>query len=296
MLDLQINGFATENFSCNFWEAPNDESITALNKYLYKEDVKQYLATLITASYATIETNLQRIQDYVNKHGKSSILGVHMEGGLITRMGVHPLEHASALQYKEAKALVTKFPGLIRLWTLCPKLDPQGQVTRLLQDHDIVVSYGHSNASYQEAYRGFEDYDVHLVTHWGNAMYVMEGFRQRDCREEDLSRLDTETDGGIGLAAYQHPDVYCMAIAGSEADADLHLDPRLLKKLFTKKKNKMILVSDMVVKTPRPKPGCALQGGLASLAKHTKNAIASGIPESEVRKSCEEIPRSIINN
>ncbi len=298
MLDLQINGFATENFSCNFWEAPDDESITALNHYLYKEGVKQYLATLITASYSTIENNLQRIQAYTNKHGKSQILGVHMEGGLITRMGVHPAEYASTLQYKQAKELITKFPGLIRLWTLCPQLDSKGEVTRLLQDHNIVVSYGHSNASYQEAYEAFDKYGVCLVTHWANAMYVMEDFRQRDCRDADLSRLDTETSdsAGIGLAAYRHPEVYCMAIAGSIADGDLHLDPRLLKKLFDKKQGKMLLVSDMVKKNPAPKPGCALQGGLASLRKHTENAIKAGIAEGDVREACQEIPLLILNN
>ncbi len=298
MLDLQINGFATENFRCNFWEAPDDESITALNHYLNQEDVKQYLATLITASYSTIETNLKRIQTYINKYGKSQIIGVHLEGGLITRMGVHPAEHASALQYEEVKTLITQFPGLIKLWTLCPKLDANGEVTRLLQDHNIVVSYGHSNANYQEAYEAFENYDVRLVTHWGNAMYVMEDFYQRNCRDSDLSRLETETadHGGLGLAAYQHPEVYCMAIAGSEADEDLHLDPRLLKKLFEKKQNKMILVSDMVAKNTAPKAGCALQGGLASLRKHAENAILAGIPEADVRKACEETPRKLLDN
>jgi N-acetylglucosamine-6-phosphate deacetylase len=301
MLDLQINGFTTENFRCNFWEAPDAENITALNGYLHKEGVNQYLATLITASYSSIETNLQCIQSYITKHGNSQIIGVHMEGGLISRMGVHPVEHATALQYKEAKELLSKFPKLIRLWTLCPKLDPRGDVTRLLQDHDVIVSYGHSNASYQEAYEAFQNYDVRLVTHWGNAMYVMEDFHQRDCRDSDLSRLDTESPekAGIGLAAYHHPEVYCMAIAGSQADEDLHLDPRLLKKLFDKKAGKMILVSDMVcsklVNGQRSTVNGSLIGGLASLRKHAQNAINAGIPEADVTKACEETARTMLD-
>ena len=291
MLDLQINGFATKDFSCNFWQAPQDESINSLNSYLIKEEVEQYLATVITSSYSSFANNLKRIQDYSNKFGNGNLLGVHIEGGLITSLGVHPPEHATALNYKEAKSLIADFPGLIKLWTICPKLDPQGEVTRLAQDNGIVVSYGHSNASYSEASSAFENYGVNLVTHWGNAMYIMKDFQQRDCSDQDLSKLDTETDGGIGLAAYQNPDIYCMAIAGSKKDGDEHIDPRLLKKLFEKKKDKMILVSDAVVL--RPEIG-ALQGGLVSLGKHAQNAITIGIPEAAVRKSCAETPKKLL--
>ncbi len=306
MFDLQINGFASEKFYCNFWESPEDESINALNDYLYKEGVEKYLATLITASYNDTETNLQRIHNYCKKYGREAIVGVHIEGGLISRMGVHPPEHAQALDYQAAKKLLEKFPGLIKLWTLCPRIDTQGQVTRLLQDHNIVVSYGHSDASYQEAYEAFTNYNVRLVTHWGNAMYVMKDFKQRDTSETDLARLDTESpeQGGLGLAAYRHPEVVCMAIAGSNTDHDLHLDPCLLKKLFEQKKNKMILVSDMVAKARHCNSLSSLQGavgdeaislvgGLAPLSKHAANAIAAGIPEDDVIKACTTTPQLI---
>ncbi|MDA1021450.1 MAG: hypothetical protein O2962_07890, partial [Cyanobacteria bacterium] len=291
MLDLQINGLATEDFSCNFWQAPEDASINSLNDYLNKKGVEQYLATIITSSYDSFVTNLKRIQNYSNKFANENLLGVHIEGGLITRLGVHPPEHATALNYKEAKSLIADFPGLIKLWTICPKLDPQGEVTRLAQDNGILVSYGHSNASYNEAQRAFENYGVNLVTHWGNAMYIMNDFEQRDCSDLDLSRLDTEIDGGIGLAAYQNPNIYCMAIAGSKKDGDEHIDPRLLKKLFAKKKDKMILVSDSVVLRPEINN---LQGGLVSLAKHAQNAIAIGIPEAAVKQACNETPKKLL--
>lgn len=296
MLDLQINGFATKDFACNFWQAPDDESINSLNRFLYKEGVKQYLATVITSSLSDFEMNLKRIQEFCSKYGRESLLGVHIEGGLISRLGIHPEQYAKAVQYKEAKLLIKQFPGLIKLWTLCPKLDTGGQITRFAQDHGIVVSYGHSNASYQEALTAFDSYGVKLVTHWGNAMYIMKDFKQRDCSAVDLARLDTEVDGGLGLAAYQRDDVVCMAIAGSYEDGDQHLDPRLLIKLFEKKKDRMILVSDSVcqLEARGSKPE-KLIGGLASLGKHAQNAVKIGIPEAEVIKACWKTPREVLH-
>lgn len=290
VLDLQINGLRTKDFACDFWQSPDDESIIALNNYLYKEGVQEYLATLITSSLDDFRTNLKRIKEFCGKHGCENLIGVHMEGGLISRLGVHPKEHAEAMNYKEAKALIQEFPGLIKLWTLCPRLDTHGEITRLAQDNGIVVSYGHSNASYQEASEAFDLYGVRLVTHWGNAMYVMKDFKQRDCSAEDLTRLDRETEGGLGLAAFQRDDIFCMAIAGSREDGDEHLDPKLLVKLFEKKKDKMILVSDSVV----PGPGEGLQGGLASLAKHAQNALKIGIPEVAISLACTKTPRKVM--
>ncbi|MDD9898854.1 MAG: hypothetical protein OXU45_07635 [Candidatus Melainabacteria bacterium] len=291
MLDLQINGFATNDFECNFWACPEDEKINALNEYLQAHQVQSYLATLITASYDEFWANLKRIREYQSSFGRENLIGVHIEGALISRMGVHPKKHAQALNYQAAKNLLNEFGDLIKLWTLCPRVDEAGQVTRLAQDHGIVVSYGHSEANYDEAMHSFKEYEVNCVTHWGNAMYVLDDFKQRDCSDEDLARLDSESKGGLGLAAYQNDDVYCMAIAGSKNFADEHLDPRLLRKLFEKKPERMILVSDSVL----AKPNCdKLQGGLTCLDQHALNAIEAGCDETAVIKACTENPKMIL--
>lgn len=292
MFDLQVNGFATEDFECNFWTCPTDEAINALHKHMKAHHVQSYLATLITSSFDEFRANLQRIRDYRSRFGDEVLKGVHIEGGLISRLGVHPPQYAQELNYKRARELMNEFADLIKLWTLCPRIDKDGQVTRLAQDHGIVVSYGHSEANYNEAMQGFLDYGVNCVTHWGNAMYVLDGFKQRDCRQEDLARLDTETSGGLGLAAYQNDDVYCMAIAGSHNYGDEHIDPRLLHKLFEKKAEKIILVSDSVV----PKPNCGkLQGGLTCLDQHAKNAIAAGINKDKVLAATKINPKKLLD-
>lgn len=284
MHDLQVNGFATDEFYCNFWQCPDDESIIKLSEFLYKEGVTSFLATLITDSFEGFSKNLKRIQEFSSKHYSSEaeahakklsyISGVHLEGGLISKMGVHPEKYSSEINFQNAGELIKTFPNLIKLWTLCPMKDHKGEVTRLAQDSGIDVSYGHTEADYETAMAAFEKYNVRLVTHWGNAMNVMKGFRQRDCSTKNLINLDRTDlkpgDLGLGYAAYHHPEVSCMAICGSEEDYDLHLDPKLFKQLAKKKKEKLILVSDMVAYTGELPPP-HLVGGLASLKKHYEN-------------------------
>jgi N-acetylglucosamine-6-phosphate deacetylase len=292
MFDLQVNGFQGKKFSCNFWEQPKKEDIENLNSFLYKESVNKYLATLITDSFEAMSTNLKIIQKAQN----DMLVGAHIEGGLISRLGVHNEKFAKEFDLKKIKELVKNFKGLIKLWTFCPSLDKDGNITKFLQDSNIKVSYGHSNCDYETAWNAFENYSVDLVTHFGNAMFVFDGFKQRNTSKDILKALDTiEPDhAGIGLAAYRHPKVKLMAIAGSKANADLHLDPKLLKKLFDHKKKQMILVSDLVhydgVNEPK-----VLVGGLTSLKTHCKNALDAGVSKEEVEHATETLPSQIIS-
>lgn len=310
MIDLQVNGFYTKDFTCNFWQAPDNDQIKALAKYLYKEGVKQFLATLITDSYESAEKNLDCIYDY-KKHfdenkeqawadKRAHIIGVHQEGGMITRMGVHPSKYSSALGASEANTLIGLYPGLIKLWTLCPRADKDASLTKLIQGRGISVSYGHSNASFEEAMHCFDKHKVSLVTHWGNAMKIIEGFKQRGCSDSELMALALDPKKtspdllGLGFAAYYRDDIYCMAIAGSKEHNDMHLEPNLLKKLAEKKKNKLILVSDMVCYEDFEKVPASLVGGLKSLRQHSQNAIKAGIPVVQVVEATESAPLKVL--
>lgn len=291
MFDLQVNGFKNEEVSCNFWQQPSTGEIKLLNSFLYKEGVFHYLATLITDSYDSIKANLEILQTAQN----DQLVGAHIEGGLISKLGVHPKNFAQEFNLKKIQELVKIFPGLIKLWTFCPSLDKNGDITKFLQDSGIKVSYGHSNCDYETAWNAFEKYNVDLVTHWGNAMFVYDGFKQRDTSDEMLIALDSidPSEAGIGLAAYRHPKVNLMAISGSKANGDLHLDPRLLKKLFEKKAEKIILVSDLVHYDSAENPD-ELVGGLSSLKTHSQNAIALGISKELVEHATTKLPKQIL--
>lgn len=307
MIDLQINGFTRKDFSCDFWASPNDEKIKKLAEFEFSEGVEIFLATLITNSYDSIKNQIQRIADYKkifdhnledsrNKN-MAHIFGIHIEGGMISRYGVHPEKYSSAIGLTEARDLIKNFPSLIKLWTLCPQKDPQGDLTKFLQDSGIIVSYGHSNASYEQAMNAFDRYQVNLVTHWGNAMLVSKNFNQRNPSDEDLALLksnerDSSRDG-IGLAALDHPQVFCTMICGSQEDYDLHLSPKIIQSLAEVKAEKLILVSDSVAYEKDQAPE-KLVGGLNSLKKHSANAFKIGLRPEIIEAACEENPAKIL--
>ena len=315
MLDLQINGLSRANSNCNFWSLDEDPSlylasIEWLSKEMLKESVSAYLATVITNSYEAIDNSLSKINHamkVLDFENLSEIRGVHIEGGLISKYGVHSEAYADEFNYQKVNDFIKKYPKLIKLWTLCPKLDRDGSITKLLQDNNIVVSYGHSAASYDEANEAFDKYKVNLVTHWANAMNVFKGFKHRRSMGSDaesswdlLDQPDnSETkaeDLGLGLAAYRRDDIYLMAICGSKEDQDLHIEPELIKKIADKKAERLILVSDLVSLDEDKKAELAkgiLQGGLASLAKHAQNALKAGLSEQQVKLATKDNPERI---
>lgn len=317
MFDLQVNGLTTQDFSCDFWEAPDDESINALCKKQYKDGVSNILATLITAPYNKIEQNLERIKEYKDKFDsdrgvtkedkRSHIYGVHMEGGLISKLGIHPAANAQEFNLENAKSLVAKFPGLIKLWTLCPKMDTNGDITKFLQDQEIKVAYGHSDCTYDEAEEAFTKYNVNLVTHWGNAMKSFPGFKHRGGSNEDILKLiNLDMDQvlereeiGLAVAAYKNPNIYVTAICGSERDGDLHLDPPLIHELADAKPGKFILVSDSVAcpglyeNGEYHKPD-TLRGGLKGLGTHIINAFETSLGPETVQAASSITPYEVL--
>jgi N-acetylglucosamine-6-phosphate deacetylase len=289
LFDYQLNGLRTSKFSCNFWKAPDDDSINRLCDYLSEDGIEGFYATLISSDPEQLLKNLKRIQDFKEKHLRKDLAGVHIEGGMISRLGVHPEKYSKSFDLKLAQKITSQFPGLIKLWTLCPIMDKEDLLTKFLQSQSITVSYGHSNASYEVAKKAFESNKVDMVTHWGNALLVYRGFKQRNTPKEELRKLRSlieldidsfkendflldlnlkKEDLGIGLAALKNPNIKIMIICGSEEDRDLHLDPKLIKILYELKADKLILVSDSVEANPEDSE---LKGGRVSLAKHYKN-------------------------
>lgn len=340
MFDLQVNGLTTNSFSCDFWSLPEDESIHALRKYELDEGVFMFLATLITAPYEQIEANLKHIEKYKEKYDKDSdryleikksqllanagkdfldiqsapdssanqmneiesahIYGVHIEGGLISKMGIHPEAHAKEFNLKNVQELVKKYPGLIKLWTLCPKADTNGDVTRFLQDSSIKVAYGHSDASYDEAMSAFDKYGVDFVTHWCNGMSTFPGFQHRGGSKidyEHLENINLEVTEhlGIGVAAYHNPKIALSMICGSEADGDLHLDSYLLHKAAEKKKGKVVFVSDSVAaENGKSYDKSKLRGGTVTLSNHVSNAFEAMVGIAEVQEATSITPYKVM--
>lgn len=103
--------------------------------------------------------------------GGANLLGVHLEGPFISpqKKGMILPECicASSLQLLEKIQDVTN--GHLKMMTIAPELPGNLEVVQRLVDCDIVASFGHSNATYEETLAGF-DAGISHVTHLFNAM------------------------------------------------------------------------------------------------------------------------------
>ncbi len=317
LIDLHFNGLKdiASGIDCNFWKSPSDEEILKLRKYLYERGIKAFLPTLITDSAEAIEKKLGVIANHKKKFTGSNEeeslaqnlaypIGVHIEGGYISRPGTHPQEYCQALNPNIVDDLANKFPNLIKLWTICPTVDADGKHVAAQRRHGITPSYGHSSANYQEAMDAFNNYGVRLVTHWGNGMNIFTSAYNRDEPSlEDLAKLDSKDTslGALGKAAYDHPGVYMMIICGSDETKDRHISPKLVKKVI--ETGRGILVTDAVAEPAGPasqtgaKRGYALSGGQVSLDKHLANAKRdAGLTDEEIYQATVTNPGKILAN
>lgn len=113
--------------------------------------------------------SIDAIRDYLSKGGKG-VLGIHLEGPWINKVkrGAHieSLIHAPAI--REVREILDYGKEVIKMITLAPEVCSK-EVIELILSYDVVVSAGHSNASYAEGKQAFAN-GITAVTHLYNAM------------------------------------------------------------------------------------------------------------------------------
>lgn len=128
------------------------------------------LATTMTAPMDEIEAALKAADDVAKspRAGEAAVLGVHLEGPFIsrTKLGAQPdcaIEASVPLMERLMRM------AEIRVVTLAPEADPDGEVTAWLAASGIRVQIGHSSCDYETARKAFSS-GRHGVTHMFNAM------------------------------------------------------------------------------------------------------------------------------
>jgi N-acetylglucosamine-6-phosphate deacetylase len=98
------------------------------------------------------------------------VLGLHIEGPWINpvKRGAHIEELIHAPSVEQVRALLEYGKGVIRIITLAPEV-VSPEIIQLIRSYGIVISAGHSNATYAQAKTGFAS-GIRAVTHLYNAM------------------------------------------------------------------------------------------------------------------------------
>lgn len=216
-IDTQVNGGGGVLFN----DAPGVEAIREIGRAHRRFGTTGFLPTLISDDMHVVENALEAVQAAI-RAGVPGVLGIHIEGPFLNeqRKGVHDATKLRELDEPALKHL-TSLQGGRTLITLAPEMTTP-QMIRRLSDAGVIVSAGHSNATYAQikaalgqGLRGF--------THLFNAM----------------SQLTGREPGVVG-AALDDPGSWCGIILDG-----LHVDPVVLRiALRSKPHDRFMLVTD----------------------------------------------------
>jgi len=165
LIDLQIYGSGGKLFG----SVPDEEALLQMENDLLAQGTIAFLATVATNSDDVVIKAIEAAKSY-RKKAKGLFLGLHLEGPYLNpiRKGAHPENFIKKGVLSELKNWVELANGEIKMITIAPELQDR-ELMDYLNSEGIIISAGHSNASYDEALL-FLNNPVHAATHLYNAM------------------------------------------------------------------------------------------------------------------------------
>ena len=168
-IDLQIYGGGGYLFSND----PSTVALQAISDALVQQGTTTYMLTL-----ATNENDIYlRAFEAAKSNPHPALAGLHLEGPFFNpiKRGAHIERLIHPPQLQEVNALLQAAGGTLKMMTLAPEVCSD-EVLAVLQKNNVILSAGHSNATYNEAMQGFSK-GIRTVTHLFNAMSA---FHHRD--------------------------------------------------------------------------------------------------------------------
>lgn len=243
-IDLQLYG-ASEKLLAVY---PDANTVTAIYNYSLNGGAAYCMPTVATHPFKTIFQCVDAIKNYWSQNGKG-VLGLHVEGPWISvaKRGAHNEEWICAPTIEQVKELLAYGKRVIKIITLAPEICSK-EIIELIESYGVVVSAGHTNATYKQAMQGFNN-GIHTATHLYNAM----------------SGLQHREPGMVG-AIFDNPSAHCSIVPDG-----YHVDfaaIRIAKKIMAER---LFAITDSVTETHEGYYQHTLEGD-----KYTSNGILSG--------------------
>jgi N-acetylglucosamine-6-phosphate deacetylase len=161
-IDLQLYGGNNHLFG----EHPSVEALKATVQYSLAGGATHILPTVATNSQEIMNAAIEVVREYQSL-GLPGVAGLHLEGPFISsaRRGAHILKYIRQPTLKDAEELIRNGKGIIKMMTLAPEVCPP-EVISYLQQNGVIISAGHTNATYEQAFNN----GITLATHLFNAM------------------------------------------------------------------------------------------------------------------------------
>jgi N-acetylglucosamine-6-phosphate deacetylase len=216
-VDCQVNGGGGVLFN----DDPSVETIAAIGRAHRRFGTTAFMPTLISDDLSVIARAIGAVREAIAQR-VPGVIGVHIEGPFINaaRKGAHDAAKFRDLDERGVALLASLGAGRT-LVTLAPEMTAPGAI-RMLAQSGVVISAGHTNATYEETRAAFAS-GVSGVTHLFNAM----------------SPLSHREPGTVG-AALADEQCWCGLIVDGR-----HVHPAVLRiALAAKRLDRFMLVTD----------------------------------------------------
>lgn len=250
-VDTHFHGYAGVDFTL-----ASPEDVLRVSREVVKHGVTGFLASFVAAPRETLLKACRSVAEAAKawKPGSGArILGVHLEGPFLNprmkgAMDERFLRNPSVEEFSE---YYRASEGLVRQVTVAPELPGAVDFVRRVAAQGVVVSIGHTEATYDEVVRA-------VAAGASKANHVFNQMRQFHHREP-----------GAAFALLEMPNVYVEAIVDF-----VHLHPatvRLVAQLAGP--GRLALVTDAVAATGLP-DGTYSLGGLTIVVKGGVSRLA----------------------
>ncbi len=257
LIDIHFHG--TNKIDIKEVESP--EQILLIAEEYGSMEVDSFLITLYPSEINSMKKTLLNIKKAMQIQTKGAkILGAYLEGPFLNPAKAGALDHRYFL-LPDTHILYRLLDGtedIVKIITVSPELSGALNIIEKCSEIGIIVSMGHSDATYKEAEEGFKA-GASLITHLFNAM------RGIHHREPGIA--------GFGLI---NQEIYVELIGDGK-----HLNDEVLKWIFQiKNPERIILISDMVKQNKEIQK---LHGGSMSLRDIIKRLKRLNIDEYKLK-------------
>lgn len=220
-VDVLVHGGAGYGFA-----DMSPEAVKRISEFFFSHGTTGMLAALYSKPEKDMVADVKRITEFCQNSTGSNIWGIHLEGPFINK-SLHGAMKADYLWTPSVPGwhkLFEASKGFVRLMTIAPELPGVEDVMRAAAKDGVVLSIGHSSATYQEVLKAIDNGAAH-VTHMFNAM---KPFHHRE--------------PGVVLAALLHNELKIELIADG-----IHVHPAVMKLIHRiKGEGGILLITDAI--------------------------------------------------
>jgi len=219
LVDMHIHGYLGADVSDG-----DAEGIRKMAEGIIKNGVTSWCPTTMTVSKAEIEAAFDAVREVKNsdEYYGAEILGVNSEGPFINaaKKGAQAEEHI----LRPDADFICENSDIVKLFTVAPEVDGAIEcIEKVSKNSDVLISMGHTNATFEEAMDGIEK-GVSHTTHLFNAMTAL---------------------------SHRSPGVVGAALSSNETSVELiadtfHVDKGLFNLIAKIKGDKLCLITDCI--------------------------------------------------